>query len=462
MPPSRPPLRIAAEKLRFPTPREVTDDTSVMTLKTLVLEPLCRWDQGFARPGLFAAWRHDPAGRVWDFDIRPGATFHDGKPCEAEDIRQFIAAILTSVDTFGMPWSYARYFAGVSVTAAGRGTVRVVSPRPFADILDLFCEFHPVRETTDGLPIIGTGPYRVDSYAPHDRAVLSRPGTPGIAVTCLPQAEDRLAALRDGAVDVALNLERCAHRLDFDPRFDWLRATNTLSVMYFLNGLHGPFMRPEARRAINLAIDVPAIIEEVFFGLGVAASTVVSPFHLGARAAGVAAFVHDPQAARRLFDTAGLAAPLTIRTPTFMPDRAPLITAAVAGSLAAIGVQSVIEVEPDRPEYARQAGRRQIGDMAIFDSSPHSTFRILNDKISSAVQAVWWQGHDDPVLEPLILAANNAVGDAPREAAYGACLAQLRADPPWLYLFHPIDVAGLRRGCADLALDARGVLTVRP
>ncbi|WP_431282336.1 ABC transporter substrate-binding protein [Humitalea sp. 24SJ18S-53] len=461
-----PALRIAAEKLRFPTPRQVTDDTSVMTLKTLVLEPLCRWHEGRARPGLFSAWRHDAAGRVWDFDIRPGATFHDGKACEAEDILAFIQGILVSVDTFGMPWSYARYLAGVSITATSRGSVRVVAPSPFADILDIFSEFFIARETPEGLPILGTGPYRVDSYTEGDRALLARvgpgDGTARIEILCHLAPEDRLAALRDGAVDVALNLERCPHRLDFEPRFDWLRATNTLSVMYFLNERHGPFTQPEARRAINLAVDVPAIIEDVFHGLGVASSTVVSPFHLGARAAGVAPYRHDPAAARRLFDQAGLAAPLVIRTPTFMPDRAPLITAAVADSLAAIGIPTRIDLEPDRPEYARQAGRKEIGDMAIFDSSPHSTFRILNDKISSAVKAVWWQGHDDPALESLISQANHAVADTAREAAYGACLARLHQNPPWLYLFHPVDVAGFRPGCAELALDARGVLTVRP
>ena len=73
-------LRIAAEKARFTPPRQVTDDTSVLTLKNWVLEPLLRWDDARIRPGLFAAWRHEQGGRRWIFSIRDGATFHDGKP----------------------------------------------------------------------------------------------------------------------------------------------------------------------------------------------------------------------------------------------------------------------------------------------------------------------------------------------------------------------------------------------
>ena len=69
------------------------------------------------------------------------------------------------------------------------------------------------------------------------------------------------------------------------------------------------------------------------------------------------------------------------------------------------------------------------GDMAIFDSSPHSTFRVLDDKISSVNRAVWWQGYQDEEAERLIAAANRAVADDDREAAYGAVLRRLSAAP---------------------------------
>ncbi|WP_426954430.1 ABC transporter substrate-binding protein [Muricoccus radiodurans] len=457
-------LRIAAEKCRFPRPRQVTDDTSVLTLKNLVLEPLLRWENGLARPGLFDRWSHDAGGRRWTFRIRPGATFHDGKPCEAEDVLGFIAAILDSRDTFGMRWSYARYLEHARITAPARDTVQVENPTPFADVLDVFTEFYPCRETPDGRPVLGTGRYRVTDYEEERSARLRRVAEGGgpaeIAVTAIPQAEARLAALRDGAVDVAMNLERTEHRLDFDPRFDWVRAVNTLSVMFYLNAFQGLFASPAARLAVNHAVDKQAIIRELFHGLGVPAATIVSPHHLGARAAGLRPIPYDPEAARRLFGAAGVDGPITLRTPEFMPEKAREITEAVAVALRAVGVESRVEVQPDRPEYAREVGRKIIGDMAIFDSSPHSTFRVLNDKISSAVKGVWWQGYDDPETEALIRAANHAVEDGAREAAYRRCLTRLQENPPWLYLFHPVDVFAARKGVAGLTLDAKGVLGV--
>jgi peptide/nickel transport system substrate-binding protein len=149
---------------------------------------------------------------------------------------------------------------------------------------------------------------------------------------------------------------------------------------------------------------------------------------------------------------------IVIRSPLHMPEKALEISQAVQRDLANIGIFARVEVQPDRPEYAREIGRRQIGDMAIFDSSPHSTFRVLNDKISSRVKGLWWQGHDDPVLETLITAARDAVQPVARAAAYGRCLARLNQRPPWLYLVHPIEVMAARHDAPPAWLDAMGVM----
>ncbi|PZW44913.1 hypothetical protein C8P66_11380 [Humitalea rosea] len=141
-----------------------------------------------------------------------------------------------------------------------------------------------------------------------------------------------------------------------------------------------------------------------------------------------------------------------------MPAKAPQVTEAIAASLAAIGVATQVELQPDRPAYAREVGAKRIGDMAIFDSTPYGSFRVLNDKVSATTQALWWQGHDDPALELLVQRANAAVAEPEREDAYGRCLAWLRHTPPWLYLFHPIDVCAAGRAIAPPALDCRGVL----
>ncbi|WP_439550222.1 ABC transporter substrate-binding protein [Falsiroseomonas sp.] len=455
-------LRIAAEKCRFTPPRQVTDDTSVLTLKNLVLEPLIRWDDVVLRPGLFGTWAHDGTARRWRFTIRPGARFHDGKPCVAEDVVEFIGQICNSLDMFGMKWAYSRYLAQARITAEGSDVVAVENPTPFADILDIFTEFYLCRLTPDGRPLLGTGPWRVLDHMPERDALLERVAAPAdrIAFTAIPDADDRLRALRDGSADAAMNVERMHAAPDFSDDLAWGRALNTLSVMYYLNCAQGFFTSEAARRAVNMAVDSQAIIDGLFHGLGQRSSTIVSPLHLGMKAAALSPIPHDRDAARRLLDGAVPSSPLLIRTPEHMPEKAREISERVAADLAAIGLPTRIEVQKDRPEFAREVGRKEMGDMAIFDSTPHSTYRVLNDKVSSAVKGIWWQGHDDQALEAMITAANHAVTEPDREAAYGHCLSRLQANPPWLYLFHPIEVFAHRKDLGGITLDGKGVLGI--
>lgn len=458
-------LTISLEKVDFLPPTRVTDDTSVLTLKNLVFEPLLKWDGGLVRPALFERWTHSPDGRSWRFFIREGATFHDGKPCTAADVIAYIDGILEAVDTFGMKWSYARYLANARISAEGAATVRVDNPDPIADILDIFSEFYIGRLDAGGRPVLGTGRYRVAEFEPTRRATLERASGAGgperIVALAEKQADIRHAQLQDGAVDAALNLERIEGRLAFDEAFDWGRAVNTLSVMFYLNCSRGIFRSAQARRAVNHAVDTAAIAQEIFHGLAVPSATIVSPFHLGAAQANLSPIAYDPETAKRLLGGVEAAGPIRLRTPTFMPERAPEISRFVAASLERVGLEVEIEVETDRPEYARQIGRKEMGDMAIFDSSPHSTYRILNDKISSVTRAVWWQGFDDAETETLIAAANRAVGDHDRQRAYARCLTRLHHNPPWLYLVHPVDVFAARKGIGGLSIDHKGTLDIR-
>lgn len=458
-------LTLALEKVDFLPPTRVTDDTSVLTLKNLVFEPLLKWRDGKVLPALFSGWSRDHEGCHWQFRIRDGARFHDGKPCTAPDILAFIDGILEAVDTFGMKWSYARYLADATLSAPDDHTVSVSNPRPIADILDIFSEFYICRIAPDGTPTLGTGPFRVTDFEPRRRVTLERLDATAapqrIVALAEPSAEERFSLIKEGQADAALNLERMHEKPDFDPAFDWGQAENTLSVMYYLNCATGLFRHPQARLAVNHAVDRQAIVRDIFHGLAIPASSIVSPFHLGMASAKLEPIAYDPQKARALLEEIGaIGTRICLRSPTFMPERAPEISAFVARSLEAVGLVVDVKIEEDRPEYARQIGRKEMGDMAIFDSSPHSTYRILNDKISSVTKAVWWQGFDDPQTEQLIAAANAAVAPEARETAYGHCLSHLRDNPPWLYIIHPVDVFAARKGLRGLSIDHKGTLVV--
>jgi peptide/nickel transport system substrate-binding protein len=248
-------IRLALERVHLPPLGRVTDDTSVLTLRSFAFEPLCHWQDGEVLPGLFGHWHMRADGCSWRFAIRPGTTFHDGLRCTAEHVLATIRAALDGRDMFGMPWSYARYLAGAGISAEGEDAIRIATPAPFADLPEILAEFVCARADAAGEATIGTGPYRIARYQPDKEALLvaTDPArSPGaIRAIAIPDAEARLAALRDGGADVALNLERRQGPAGGHGLL-WGQAPNTLSVMAYLNCAEGLFRDPRARIAADL------------------------------------------------------------------------------------------------------------------------------------------------------------------------------------------------------------------
>jgi peptide/nickel transport system substrate-binding protein len=465
-------LRIALENVDFRLPTQVTDDNSVLALKSLTFEPLVRWQpNGVVTPGLFATWENHDA-KDWSFCIREGAVFHDGEPCTADSVVSYIKGFLDSRDYFGMSWSYARYFARTTFEAEGDKVVRIQNAEPFADLLNALNDFWPSRINKQGQPIIGTGIYRVTEFERRDgigNATLQlihpsqSPSHPKQVIAIHePNGEKRLQLLHAGHVDAALNLERVEDLsvLDFAPSLNWGRVTSTLSAIYYLNCTNGIFASPAARLAANLAVNNAALVEEVYQGFASPAATVVSPFHLGFREAGLQPIPYDPAAAREILQQFNITAPIVLRTPVYMPEHAQKISRFVADALEAVGFTVTIELETNRPEYARSIGlRKHVGDLALFDSTPNTTFRVLDDKVSSANNATWWLGYHDEEFQELFARARTELTENDRGEAYAACLRRVQQNPPWLYVAHPHVVWATKPGVA-VDVGPSGVLTL--
>ncbi|WP_319497211.1 ABC transporter substrate-binding protein [uncultured Cohaesibacter sp.] len=450
--------KLALEKVDFLPPDRVTDDASILTLKSLVLEPMLRWERGVAKAGLFDRFSLSSDGCLWTLTLRDGAIYHDGCPVESEHAKSFIKAILNARDMFGMPWSYARYLDGAEILADGR-QLTIRTPQPFPDLPEILSEFYLPKLTPDGTPTIGTGPWRVASFEKNQSVILLHADGRQLQCIAMPKAEDRLQALQSGAIQVATHLDRLEEPRRSLDGFVWHEQATTLSVIAYMNGRQGVFRDPAMRLAANLAINRQRLISEVMGGLAIPASTIVSPFHNG-MTAGIDPIPFDPERAARIVSASQTGRDITLRTPLFMPERAPEIAAFVAESLRAVGFGVAIDVATDRPDYARQLGNKQMGDLAIFDSSPHSTFRVLDDKISSQSRAVWWQGVEDDTADTLFAKARITLDDGKRADDYAKILAHLGAHPHWLYLFHPVDCMAHVPGVSGYSLDPKGILRV--
>jgi len=230
-----------------------------------------------AAPSLAESWTAAPDGLSYEFVVRKGATFHNGEPVTADDVkfsferyRGTAAAQLKShvagidvVDTqrvrfrLKQPWPDFMAFYGTPATGAGW-----VVPKKYLE---------KVGDEGFKKAPIGAGPYKFVSFNPGVELVLEAhaaywrktPSVKRLVLRVVPDESTRLAMLKNGEVDVAYSIRGAlAEELRRSPGLA-LRATYLQGTYWVLFADQwdpkSPWADVRVRRAASLAIDREAL-----------------------------------------------------------------------------------------------------------------------------------------------------------------------------------------------------------
>ncbi len=424
---------------------DITDSHNTSTVTNLYSEPLIRLYDGKIWPALAQSWQSFDDGYRWLFYLRPNIMFHDSTPCSVVDVIESFEEIKSQSTKTGMPSPFERYFSKLNFRIINRLTLEVTCDTPCGDVAEILSGITIRRTKRNEKPVIGTGNYTYAKYYAGKTVRLEKrsglkhlSAYDQITFYIIPDAEERLAALKKGTIHFAANLEQLPGQAQ-DPDFTWWKCVSSKSTVGLLNAFEPPFNDPQARLAINYAIDVDQIIHEVVCDLAIPAATIGSPFHCGYDNA-IKPFIYDPEKAKILFDKVEMPSQLEIFASEKFPMRSKEITALIAAQLEKIQIRTKINMISDEIEYQRLIEKKQAGHISLFHSASNSTYRILSECVSSVEKGRWWQGFTDEETQKLILAANTEDDITNRERKYSAVLYHLNQNPPWLYLFHPISV----------------------
>jgi peptide/nickel transport system substrate-binding protein len=315
---------------------------------------------------------------TYTFGLVDGVRFHDGSPLTADDVAFTFQRLLDMGEAYHFdPW--VATIAGADVIDAH--TVRIRLSQPTGPILTwlAFCGtgIVPRAAIESGRDLmrqpIGSGPFRLaEPWAGGDAAIrlvahdasargaaLFRPRLAGIEFHAIASAEERVAALLSGRIDldalldpsafdsVAAAPDMIAHETP-DSRWHWL----------VVNCRQAPLGDLRVRRAITLALDREMLLAP-FQGLGTPITRgVVAPWSWAA-APDLASLPArgDPDEARRLLAEAGVGPDthLEILAGESLPiaiRQAELI----AGQLRAVGLGAAASVV-DGATYAARVSR---------------------------------------------------------------------------------------------------------
>ena len=433
-----------------------TDDAYILTTSG-VGETLIRTGfDGELEPFLATEWTRT-GDLTWEFTLREGVVFHDGTAMDADAV----AASLTYLLGVEAP---ARSFNPTSITsveASGDGKVVVTSTAPNALI--------PLYVATPSTVILAakaytsggvdpteaaTGPFAITAQNLPQGFTLTRNeaywggdvALAGVDVQLVPDGATRATLLQTGDADIASTLPI--------PTIPLIEAIADLTVVrgqlarvnsLYMNNSRAPTNDIKVRQAIQAAIDVDAIANQVLEGAVAPASGPFSANNAWAPE-GATPIVADVERAKSLLAEAGFEeGELTLSLWTY-PARAELpdVAVAIQGMLADAGIIVEIRVA----DYAAMEADVLAGNYDLFVLS-RGYLTDINDpagflRADYTCAGTYNLSHFcDEAVDAQLEAAVSDEDPAARYAAYADIAAMLQENAVDVFLYNPQELAGI-------------------
>jgi peptide/nickel transport system substrate-binding protein len=310
-------------------------------------------------PGLALSWTTVGTSTL-EFALREDVTFHNGEPFAADSVKFSVERMLAEE---GAP-NQGKFTAIDSVEIVDDYTVRLNLNRPDGTLFDSLTSrlamlppeyFEEVGAEGFARAPVGTGPFGFVEWVPDDHVTLvanqdyweggykGKPQVERVVFRPIPEAATRMAELQSGGVHLIQDV--------LPDQVDDLEAAGLGVVPYEAFQLQYVFVIADdeslpthdvrVRQALNYAVDVDAIIENLLAGLGSHIASPIGPGYLGYNP-DVAPYAYDPDKARELLAQAGYAEGFAATLDTTTAGHTDVIDA-VAGYLSEVGVDATIQ-----------------------------------------------------------------------------------------------------------------------
>src|SRR5438445_9859857 len=283
---------------------------------------LTRWGNSLRlQPGLATSWKNVNE-TTWEFTLRQGVKFHDGASLTAEDVKATLERNMQPGKTVVTPG----FTTIEAVQIASPTVIRILTKKPdpliAVRMAQMGSQILPARLTTDdgvkdlARRPIGTGAYRFVEWVKDERLVMEANrdwwGWEGKAPTFervvwkpIPDDFPRIVALEKGEADIITNVPPDRMKSIADgraTRHDTVQAT--IYEVLSMNTTQPPLSDKRVRQAMHYALDVAAIIKNLYAGMGKPFSGGVADTDFGYNGA-LKPYPNDPGKAKALLTQPG-------------------------------------------------------------------------------------------------------------------------------------------------------------
>jgi peptide/nickel transport system substrate-binding protein len=305
--------------------------------------------EGRVVPRLATGWERVADGDV-RFDVREGVQFHEGQSLTAADCAYSIRRVVDDEVHIASPQS--GQLAGITGAEASSETELHVRSDGFNPIvvasLASYCPVLSEAWTEARIPadvagtVNGTGPFRVTEYEQDVGISFERfdgywgdaPAVTEGTIRAASEASTRVNALRAGETDVVTNVPpQNVSGVQGTSGLGISAVPSTRNLFVVLNHGSAPFDSWAFRQAVNYAVDLDGIVENVLSGFGDPTGQPTIKGTVG-YAADVEPYPYDPERAAALVDESGyVGTEFAIHTPVGRYLKDLEVAQAVAGAI---------------------------------------------------------------------------------------------------------------------------------
>ncbi len=480
--PERPELRLPGGDSGFPSPFAYMRGPGYIQASYIYDTLVWKDSSGEVLPWLASSYETSEDGMTWTFELRDDVTWHDGMPLTPEDVAftfAYFGSQTISPQVIVQPLPEIE-----EVTATGPGTVEFRLASPLATFLEfggvgsvpivprhVWSEVPDAAMARDLALLVGTGPYRLESYSEGDGTYLYVAnddyflGRPFVARLENRAAGDQLGALMTGDLDAAsINGPRQEVLAPFenDDAFEVLEGPpgNSGTGLFWNLARGGALGDVAFRRACAMAIDRQDLVDRLFGGNGEPGNPgwipSSHPFHTD-----VEQYSFDLDGAAALLDDAGYAS--SGDGPRQGPDGQPLrfellvanpvtpLVDLVVGALGALGVE-LTPLAVDTPTFNQRviAGESEMSLISFGGMNTDHGADYLRQVYSSATRTTQHaQGYVNADVDRLCQEQLVAVEESERQEIVAEIQELIAGDLPILPLAYPDSVTIFRRDTFD-------------
>ncbi len=439
-------------------------------------------------PDLAKSWKVSKDGKAWTFYLRKDVKWHDGHPFTAEDVVFTFNAILNPKVNSVRRSDYIIDGKPIEFNAIDKHTVQAILPKPFAPFLVRSGMSIIPKHILEGKDIntaefnrkpIGTGPFMFKEWVTGDHVTvvrnpnyyLGKPKLAEIIFKVIPDSNAQLVALEAGEIDTA----------GIPPKdYKRMKATEGINVFEYdalvytylgLNLACPKFADRRVRQALAYATDKKQLVSLIFKGLASPAYAPSAPVSW-AYSDDVPKYPYNPEKAKKLLKEAGaedLEFTILVNQGNKEREKAAVI---LQQQYKKIGVKVNVRVMEwsallkitNAPKDPKDFESVIIGWSLGLDPDAYSIWHS-----SQYPRGFNFIKYINPEADRLLEEGRTTMDKNKRKKIYAKLWETIAEDQPYVFLWYPKSVVGVRErvgglskpGPAGLFLNLEKVFVVR-